>query len=103
MPGRCGDDDLVRPALEAAVDEGEVPSGHFANLVAAFACAASIGECGESAVGVPGDVVEVPDGCVTERVTAGLVSKPDEFGEPAVEVAAGWIPAHNRPSVVGRE
>jgi hypothetical protein len=60
-----------------------------------LAGAASIGECGESAVGVPGDVVEVPDGCVAERVTAGLLSKPDEFGEPAVEVAG--ITAHNRP------
>ena len=52
MAGGCSDDDLVRPAVEAAVDEVDVPSGHFPNLVAAFAGAASIGECGESAVGV---------------------------------------------------
>jgi hypothetical protein len=50
--------------VEAAVDEGEVPSGHFSDLVAAFALAAPIGECGESAVGVSGDVVEVPDRCI---------------------------------------
>jgi hypothetical protein len=58
----------VRSAVEAAVDEGDVPSGHFADLVAAFAGAASICEGGESAVGVAFDVVEVPDGCVRVRV-----------------------------------
>ncbi len=74
MAGGCGDDDFVWSAVEAAVDEFEVPAGHFADLVAAFALAAAIGEGGESTVGVSGDVVEVPDGCVAERVSAGLVA-----------------------------
>jgi hypothetical protein len=52
MPGGCGDVDGVRPAVKAAVDEGDVPSVHFPNLVAAFAGAASIRECGETAIGV---------------------------------------------------
>jgi hypothetical protein len=97
VSGGCGDVDRVRPAVESAVDEGDVPSGHFANLVPAFARAASICECGESAFGVSSDVVEVPDGCITERVSAGLVTEFDELGEPAVEVAAGWIPADDWP------
>jgi hypothetical protein len=92
MPGWCGDVDGVRPAVEAAVDEGDVPSGHFPNLVAAFARAASICECGETAIGGSSDVVDLPYGCVTEGITAGLVSKPDELAEPAVEVASGRIP-----------
>ena len=74
VAGGCGDDDFVWSAVEAAVDEGEVPAGHFSNLVAAFALTASIGEGGESAVGVSSDVVEVPDGCVAEGVAAGLVA-----------------------------
>jgi len=74
VAGGCGDDDFVWSAVEAAVDEGEVPAGHFANLVASFALAASVDVGGESAVGVSSDVVEVSDGCVAEGVWAGLVA-----------------------------
>jgi hypothetical protein len=97
VAGGCDDVDGVRPAVEAAVDERDVPSGHFPNLVAAFALAASICECGESAIGVASDVVDVPYGCATKGITASLVAKPDELVEPAVEVASGRIPAHIGP------
>jgi hypothetical protein len=62
VAGGCGDDDLVRQDGEAAVDDFELPSRHLTDEVAAFAGAASICECGQSAVGVSGDVVEVADG-----------------------------------------
>jgi hypothetical protein len=74
----------VRSAEEAAVDEGDVPSGHFSNLVTAFTLAAAINEGGQTALGMSGDVVDVPDRCVTERISTGVVAKPYELGEPAV-------------------
>jgi hypothetical protein len=40
--------DGVRSAVAAAVDEGDVPAGHFSDVVAAFAGAASIDVGGES-------------------------------------------------------
>ena len=55
VAGGCGDDDLVWPAEEAAVDDFDVPAGHLADQVAALALAASIGECGEAALAVAGD------------------------------------------------
>jgi hypothetical protein len=51
-----------------------VPAGHFADLVAACAFAASIGECGEAALAVPGDVVDVADRCV-RSADGGSVSE----------------------------
>ena len=42
MAGGCADDDLVRSGVEAAVDEFDVPARHFADQVAAGACAAAI-------------------------------------------------------------
>jgi hypothetical protein len=57
-------------APEAAVHQVNTPAGHFADEVAAFARAASICECGETAIGVSSDVVDVPYGCVTEGITA---------------------------------
>jgi hypothetical protein len=59
VAGGCSDDDdLVWSAVEAAIDELDLPAGHFAGLVAAGADAASVAVAGGSAVGVPGDVVE---------------------------------------------
>src|SRR4029453_1456452 len=57
VAGRCGDDDLVRQDGEATVDGFEVPSRRFANLVAAFALAASMRECGETVIDVSSYVV----------------------------------------------
>ena len=59
MTGGCANDDLVRPAVEATVDELDTPAGHFADEIAAGAFAASILKCGGSAIAVPGDVVNV--------------------------------------------
>ena len=50
MAGGCGDLDGVRCAAEAAVDEVDAPSGHVANVVAAFAGAASVGIDSDSAI-----------------------------------------------------
>ena len=74
MAGGCGDDDLVRLALVTAVGGFDPPAGHFPNEVAAGADTAPVGEGGGSAVAVAGDVVDVANRCVTERVTAGLVA-----------------------------
>jgi hypothetical protein len=74
VAGGCGDDDLVRQRGEAAVDGFEVPSGHFMDEVAAGAGTSSVEVGGQSAVGVAGDVVEVADGRIAERVSAGLVT-----------------------------
>jgi hypothetical protein len=79
VAGGCGDDDLVRPDAESAVHQLEVPAGHFADEVAAFAGAAAVLPDGGSAVGVAGDVVDVSDGCVAVGVAAGLVAEPDSW------------------------
>ena len=68
MAGGCGDDDLVRSGVEAAVDEFDAPAGHFADEVAAGAGAAAIVKRGRSAVAVSGDVVDVAD----RRITIGV-------------------------------
>ena len=85
MAGGCGDDDFVWSAVEAAVDDFDMPAGHFSDLVAAFALAAAIDVGGGSAVGVSGDVVEVSDGCVAEgsrqvwsRSRISLASQPSK-------------------------
>jgi hypothetical protein len=96
VAGGCGDDDLVRRAMEAAIDETDVPARHFADEVASGTRAASVSKAGGSAVAVAGDVIKVSDGCVTEGIPTGLVAEPDELGEPAVEVPAGGILTHNR-------
>lgn len=49
MAGGCGDDDLVRSGVEAAVGEFDAPNRHFVDQVAAGACAAAILKCGGSA------------------------------------------------------
>ena len=102
MAGGCGDDDLVWPAVEAAIYELDVPAGHFADQVASGAGAASVAVAGGSTVGVASDVVDVSDGGVTEGIPTGLVPQLDQLGEPAVEVAACRIAAHNRRRAFGR-
>jgi hypothetical protein len=52
VAGGRGNDDLVRPAVEAAVNDFDVPSRHFADEVAAGAGASSVDVGGQSAVGV---------------------------------------------------
>ena len=42
VAGGCADDDLAWSGVEAAVDEFDVPARHFADQVAAGACAAAI-------------------------------------------------------------
>src|SRR5688500_10099750 len=96
VAGGCGDDDLVRPGVEAAVDEFDVPAGHFADQVAALAFAASILQCGCSVVAVPGDVVDMSDRRITIGIPAGVITQPDEFSHPAVETATRGIAAHDR-------
>ena len=64
--------------VRSGVDEFDTPAGHFARLVAARAGAAAIGKGGWSAVDVAGDVVDMPDGRVAERIPAGLVPQLDE-------------------------
>ena len=71
VAGGCGDDDLVRAAGEAAVDDVDVPAGHFADDVAAGAFAASIAERGGSVVAAASDVVDVADRRITEWVYGG--------------------------------
>ena len=55
-----------------------------------------------SVVAVPGDVVEVADRCITVQVPTGLITEPDEFGQPAVEAAPGRIAAHKRARIFHR-
>ena len=100
MAGGCGDDDLVRLALVGAFGGCDPPAGHFPNVVAAGADAASVGEGGGSAVAVAGDVVDVANRRVTERVTAGLVAQTDEFGQPSVEEAPARIAADKQAAPV---
>ena len=75
----CGDVNGVRPAVEAAIDEGDVPAGHLPYIVAALAGAAGVFQCGGAVVAVTDDVIEVSDGCVAVGVCAGLVAESDEL------------------------
>ena len=75
----CGDVNGVRPAVEAAIDEGDVPAGHLPYIVAALAGAAAVFQCGGAVVAVTDDVIEVSDGCVAVGVRAGLVAESDEL------------------------
>ena len=100
MAGGCSDDDLVRLALVSAVGGSDPPARHFSNEVAAGADAAPDAEGGGSAVAVAGDVVDVANRRVTERVTAGLVAQADEFGQPSVEVAPSGVAADNRAAPI---
>jgi len=75
----CGDVNGVRPAVEAAIDEGDVPAGHLPYIVAALAGAAGVFQCGGAVVAVTDDVIEVSEGCVAVGVRAGLVAESDEL------------------------
>jgi hypothetical protein len=93
VAGGCANDDLVRPAVEATVDELDTPAGHFADEVAAGAFAESILKCGGSAIAVPGDVVNVADRRITIGIPAGLITQLDQFGQqPSKRRRAGSPP-----------
>jgi hypothetical protein len=72
MAGGCGDDDLVRITVEAAIDHFEAPARHFSDEVAALAGAATVDVIRGSAVGMASDVVDVADWGITERVPTGF-------------------------------
>lgn len=97
VAGGCGDDHGVGFVEVFGVDDADLPAGHFAGVVAAFAGTAPVAVAGGSAVGVAGDVVEVADRRPAERVPACLlIAEPDQAGQPAVEAALVRIPTHNR-------
>src|SRR4051812_9908521 len=78
------------------VDHADLPAGHFAGVVAAFASTAPVAVAGGSAVGMAGDVIEVADRRPAERIPACfLIAEPDQAGQPAVEAALVRIPTHN--------
>ena len=79
-----------------SVDEGDLPAGHLADEVAAGADAAAVRQGGGASVGVPVDVVDLPDRGVAVRVAAvwsrkaiSLASQPSKRrrgGSPPIEV-----------------
>ena len=75
----CGDVNGVRPAVEAAIDEGDVPAGHLPYIVAALAGAAAVFQCGGAVVGAADDVIKMSDRRLTVGVCAGLVAESDEL------------------------
>jgi hypothetical protein len=87
VSGGCGDDHGVGFVEALGVDGGDLPAGHFADVVAAFTSTSAVHIVGGSAVAVAGDVVGVADGGAAVGIAAGLVAEPDEVGEPAVEAA----------------
>ena len=82
--------------METAIKELDPPAGHFAGVVAACAYAAAVDVGGGSTGAVAGDVINVTDRGITERIPARLVPPSDELGQPAVEAAPARIPADNR-------
>jgi hypothetical protein len=92
VAGGCGDVDGVWSTVQAKFDDPDVPAGHLARVVAASAGASAVVEGGASAVAVAGDVVNVPDGCLTVRIPASLVAQLDQLGEPAIEQNGGSGP-----------
>ena len=87
---------LWGPVWNPAVDEADAPAGHFADVVAAFAHAPPVDVGGGSAFAVACDVIHMANRGIAERVRAALVAQLDQLGEPAVEAAPCWIPAHDR-------
>jgi hypothetical protein len=65
----CGDVDGVRPTVEAAIYEADVPAGYFSYVVAAFAGAAAVFQDGWPAVSMADDVINVP----YRRITVGTL------------------------------
>ena len=97
VSGGCGDDDLVRCAVEAEVDHFEASARHFADEIAALAFATTIAVAGGPTLAVASDVVDVADRRITERIATGLVPQLDELGQPAIEVAALAVTTYDRP------
>jgi hypothetical protein len=103
VSGGCGDDHGVGFVEALGVDGGDLPAGHFADVVAAFTSTSAVHIVGGSAVAVAGDVVDVTDRRSTERIPAHfLIAEPDEVGQPPVEAAAAGIPTHNRTGMAFR-
>src|SRR5215212_12107785 len=96
VAGGGGDGDGVRVVVSAVVGDGGGPAGHFADVVAAGAQPAAVGQGGASAVGAAMHMVEVADGCVAVGVAAGAVPQPDQGAQGAVEAAPDPIPTHDR-------
>ena len=97
MSGGCGDHDAVGCVEEPGVDDGDLPAGHFAGVVAAFAGAAAVGVTGGSAFALTDDVINMSNGRTTEGTPASLlIAEPDELSKPALETALMLIRPHDR-------
>src|SRR5215217_9425526 len=83
--------------VSAVVGDGGGPTGHFADVVAAGAQPAAVGQGAGSAVGVAVHVVEVADRRVAVGVAAGAVPQPDQGAQGAVEAAPEPIGSDDRP------
>ena len=78
-----GGDDL--DGMAVGVDDSDCPAGEFADVVAAFAHPSPVLGGGGTAVGMPVDMVEMPDRRPTERIPAHSVAAADQVGEPTAE------------------
>ena len=87
MSSGCGDDHGVGLVEEAGVDHLDLPAGHLAGVVAAFAGAAPIGVAGWSTFTVTRAVINVTDGSAAEPEYGG-------FGHGA----GSGVPANRRNS-----
>jgi hypothetical protein len=84
--------------VSAVVGDGGGPAGHFADVVAAGAQPAAVGQGAGSAIDPAMDVVEVADRRVAVGVAAGAVSQPDQGAQGAVEASPEPIPTDDRPA-----
>ena len=74
------------------MDELDLPAGHLADVVAAGADPAPVGQAGGAARAVGVDVVEVADRGVAERVAAAaVVADSDQVGQRPVEASAAGV------------
>jgi hypothetical protein len=55
----CGDHDAVGFVGEPGVDDGDLPAGHLADVVATLANTAAVGVAGGSAFAVASDVIDM--------------------------------------------
>jgi hypothetical protein len=84
-------------SAEAVVDQFGVPAGRLADVVAACADAAPVGQAGRAAEAMRADVVGMADGGVAVGVAAAaVVADADQLGEEAVEGSAAGIAADQR-------
>jgi hypothetical protein len=100
VAGGCGDHDAVGFAGEARVDDGDLPAGHLADVVAALADTTAVGIATGSAFTMAADVIDMADRSPAIRITARLlIAQLDQLGEPALEAAAASVPTYNRAGV----